>query len=336
MRRISTIRILADIDRVAIRLERAPTSSEYEEFGKYSYVTVVNRFGNNSWAVTMKQLGYEPTTKSDKTSANLLRSDFERVVEKVGGTPTKAEYYKFGEYSPYTIATRFGDGLWSAAVEELGYEPLPARGEKRVSDEELQADFDSVASELGRAPTSSEYGIKGEYSNNTVANRFGDGSWGSAVRELGYFYIPGGPEKASEEVLQADFNRVVTKLGRPPTVGEYNEHGHLGAETITDRFACNWGHAVEELGHDPDSMKLTDEEVRADYERVNEEGYREPTLGDYHRRGLYSSYVVIQRCGDVFQSVGEDPSRQSPVAVGKWLSTIKELGSRFLSAGRGS
>ena len=98
------------------------------------------------------------------------------------------------------------------------------------SDEELIEDLQRVIDELGRAPTAREYNEHGVASASTVDRRFE--SWADALRSLGY--EPQGTY--TDEELKDDLQRVIDKLGRAPTVEEYNQHGIASHKTIDKRF----------------------------------------------------------------------------------------------------
>ena len=92
------------------------------------------------------------------------------MAEELGEPPSYGEYHGVGEYSPATVAKRFGDGSWTEAMESLGYSyDYDPWGSKRIPDEDLRADVARVAEELGRPPSIGEYEIAGEYSAEVVA-----------------------------------------------------------------------------------------------------------------------------------------------------------------------
>lgn len=111
-----------DMARVVEDLGHVPTVLEYDDHGKFSAQTIGNRFGAGSWRDALEALGY-PWQESDgpRISAETLRTDVHRVVEELGTIPTKREYEASGTHSPRTVAERFGDGSWVAALHDLGY-----------------------------------------------------------------------------------------------------------------------------------------------------------------------------------------------------------------------
>lgn len=176
----------ADVERVADDLGRAPTYDEYAERGGHATQTVATRFGDGSWLDALDELGHEKRGDANSIEDGALGADVRRVAEEVGHPPLRKEYYERGEYSGRVVASRLGDGSWVNALDTLGFDVEDGRRVGPVSSDELRADVERVAADLGRPPTSTEYTERGDHSYSTVAERFGDGSWVAAIHALGF------------------------------------------------------------------------------------------------------------------------------------------------------
>jgi hypothetical protein len=109
-----------------------------------------------------------------------LLSDLKRVAKEIGESPTATQYREHGEYSSVTIQERFDS--WNKAKKQAELS-ANSPGGSTISDQEILQDLKSVAEQLGRSPTQSEYNDHGEYTFSTVSRRFG--SWNKAKEEAG-------------------------------------------------------------------------------------------------------------------------------------------------------
>ena len=183
-----------------------------------------------------------------KVSLKAVYLDVVRVADELGYPPTPTEYHEHGEYSVETVRNRFGDGSWPKAMTELEFDYCQ---NARVRSEQLEADVARVTDELGHPPEYKEYEAHGEYSVQTVVRRFGDGSWADALGELGYEYTSPRVYRLSEDAVRQDVARVTEKLGYPPSLDEYREHGNYSETPVVSLFGDgSWPDAMRELGYE--------------------------------------------------------------------------------------
>lgn len=99
--------LLKDIRRVAIDLGRSPLISEYERLGKYSTITLRNRFGGWSDILQMANL---PKTSSHRTywTDEDLQNELNRLEEALGHKPSYKEIKESSRISPDTFKRRLG------------------------------------------------------------------------------------------------------------------------------------------------------------------------------------------------------------------------------------
>lgn len=161
-----------------------------------------------------------------------------------------------GRFAPITVARRFGDGPWTAALEDIGYVPVSRRD--TPSNDELRAAVVRVIAEAGSSLTKRDFAARSQFHPQQVANRFGDGLWHAALEELSYNPThPRSSDRVSNGELRADLERVVAELGQAPTVREYDARGDYAAQTIGNRFwNGSWRETLTALGYDPSDSQL--------------------------------------------------------------------------------
>lgn len=252
-----------------------------------------------------------------------LIADVKRVFKKLGSEPTLSEYDKFGSYSPSTVSRRLGDGSWIKSLDNLGYD-VSERGNKDKSNEELRIDINKVYNQLERIPTGKEYDEFGEYSQGTVARRFGDGSWSKSISELNYDSSELGI-KISDDKLIKDVKIVSEKIGHTPSHKEYEKHGNHSSRTISKRFGNNsWEEALQELGYDTENVRkqINQKALKKDLLNVTDKLGHVPTRPEYKEHGIYSPNTALSRLGsgswgDVVETIKEQRGILQKVSYGE-------------------
>ncbi|HET9180486.1 MAG TPA: hypothetical protein VFP59_00005 [Candidatus Angelobacter sp.] len=105
-----------------------------------------------------------------KVDRNGVLAGIRRAAKALGRPPKRYELKRFGDVS-LTAVLRHFQSLTNAIV-AAGLEPR-TRGRK-VSDEELLADWNRVRQQLGRLPRYHEYACHGRHAANTLCTRFGN------------------------------------------------------------------------------------------------------------------------------------------------------------------
>jgi hypothetical protein len=115
MKRISVAEIIQDLQRVAQALNATVvTAAQYEEFGKYSYPTIQERFG--TWTNFLLKANLYPTGHVDNIPDKDLFAEIERIWIALGKQPTTTEMNKgISKYSLSTFSRRFGG--WRSALQ---------------------------------------------------------------------------------------------------------------------------------------------------------------------------------------------------------------------------
>ena len=111
----------------------------------------------------------------------------------------------------------------------------------RISREELCADIQRVGDETDGRPTEDAYRERGEYSVQTVYDRFG--SWNAALEAAGYPARTGAAP--TEAALREELQALAERLDTSPTVEEMNAFGWYWASQYRDQFG-SWDDALED------------------------------------------------------------------------------------------
>jgi hypothetical protein len=187
---------------------------------------------------------------------------------------------------------------------------------KRISREDLIGELQRLADELGKTPGQRDMNEHGAHVGSTYVNRFG--SWNDAVESAGLKRNAGGGPKYSNDDLLYELRRVADIAGRPPTVGDMEEHGDIDPSTFTNRFG-KWSDAVETAGYElhRQGIRITDQELIRELQRLADELNHTPTTAEMKEHGEYSHVSYIKR----FDS---------------WNNAIKEAGLETRSLDRES
>lgn len=165
----------------------------------------------------------------DIQDAELLE-DIKRVAEMIKPAFLSREKYReLGKYGSKTVCRRFGS--WTKALElcninlspKQQYATLVKNYRKEVSNDELIADIQRVAQELGKETISSgEYKQYGYYSADSCYRRFT--TWNNALIESGLKpcdFIPG--RKLNNHDLFKEIERMWIAMGRQPTATDVRD-----------------------------------------------------------------------------------------------------------------
>ena len=132
MKRIPDSEMILDLQAVAERLGRKViTSTEYGQYGKFSFPTIADRFGN--WANFVEKSGLESTGQVRNVPDADLFADIERIWIPLGKQPTTTDMKKgISKYSLETFMRRFG-GWRNALLAFLEYVNADGQNEESES-----------------------------------------------------------------------------------------------------------------------------------------------------------------------------------------------------------
>jgi hypothetical protein len=244
---ISEAELLGDLRRVADRLDRRPTSEEYDEHGRYSDSTYFRRF--DSWADALEAAGvadrYEAAPATQHATDELLE-ELSRLGEVLGRPPTHAEMDRLGEYSPGTYRRRFGS--WCEALAEAGFgsDATDRRADRRrISTELLLAEIRRLADENDRPPTYQEIEADGRYAGATYLDRFG--TWNDALEAAGFDRRTPRREQIPTRELIRELRALAVEVGSRPYRKTMDERGAYSGMTYYNRFG-SWQNALDAAG----------------------------------------------------------------------------------------
>lgn len=188
----------------------------------------------------------------------------------------------------------------------------------RLSEEELLAEIDRLADELGDVPSLSDMKKYGEY-GQTVYYRYFD-SWSQALNICGYEpKTAKNTQKITKDDLVKDLQRVYEIVDRPPRARDVKRHGEYSRSTVY-RLFDSWGTALQEAGFEQDYAQskwiptgvLVDEMLR-----VMELVGRVPYQTDMDKHGEFSHVPFERRFGswgEAHEHAGLPPRKRGSYA----------------------
>lgn len=233
--------LLADIQAVAAVVERAPSLQEYRDHGAYAATTITRRF--DSWQDAVDQAGFEPHAAETEIPTDELLAELRRLADDHDQRPTVELMNDEGQYWVSTYRRRFGS--WANALTEAGFEPADARTTKQISEADLLAELERMATAEGATPTFQDMERDGAYSPRTYVDRFG--SWNEALEAAGL--NPRESGRVSEAELLAELRRLRDELGTQPVADDVRERGEYSLATYQRRFG-SWSAAKDAALHE--------------------------------------------------------------------------------------
>ncbi|WP_266082224.1 homing endonuclease associated repeat-containing protein [Haladaptatus caseinilyticus] len=291
---IPTDELLTDIHLVTSLLGKTPSMREMNEHGEYSASTFQYRFG--SWNDAITAAGLSPNSQSDSIYSDTeLLTALQQFAQKLGNTPSKRLMREQGPHSPATYANRFGS--WKEAVTEAGLEPY-RRGVK-ITEDELLAELEELATSIGKSPTASEMNERGKFSASTYHRHFG--SWTAALEASGLSPDNHSERKGlSKQELIDELRRMADVLRRSPTTTEMNELGEYSAGTYRRRFD-SWSNALAEADLEASNerqggnVRVSEHALRSNLTELADKLGRSPTMKDMWHHGDHSPRTYIER-----------------------------------------
>lgn len=176
-----------------------------------------------------------------KISREELLAELRRLANVSGRSPTTKMMDEHGAYSADCVKQRFD--TWRDALRAIG---LPPNNRYDITPAEVKEDIRSVATKLGRPPTSPEYRELGDFSVTLAQNSFG--SWNEALAAAGF--EPHCEHRILDNVLLDEIRTVVETLGKVPTATDMDEYGRFSRRCYFDRWG-GWQAAVRAAGYEP-------------------------------------------------------------------------------------
>ena len=301
--KITDQQLIDALDTLASDLGHTPTTRDMDDHGQYTAGTYRERFG--SWDRALKAAGLDSEQRDtpEILSKRALIIELESLKTELGQTPTTTDMNEHGQYSAQPYRDRFGS--WDAALEAAGFEPAPQEPANKLSEQELLEEVNSLATELGRPPTTTDMQTHGTYSPGTYLNRFE--SWDAVLAAAGLERRSQDTANCiSEQELIAELKSLSVDLDRTPTTTEMNERGQYSAQPYRDRFG-SWDAALDAAGLEPTRQepanKLSEQELLEEVNALAAELGHPPTTTDMRTDGAYSPGTYVNRFGSWAQAL---------------------------------
>ena len=168
--------LIQELQRLREELGRTPKLTDLEERSEYSRGPFYREFGN--WNSALEAVDFEKNKRVNVTREELIAALHE-LADELGRVPTREDMNKHGAFSRGPYDREFGG--WNEALRAGGYDVnKPAK----LTREELAAELERLAGELGHAPRKEDMNELGKYSVRAYLREW-DG-WNHALRENGY------------------------------------------------------------------------------------------------------------------------------------------------------
>jgi len=208
-----------DIRSLSEKIGRVPRQEDYKKDGTFGLNTLLLRKSWNQWLTEIfGQINEVRKTKRERATALEVLLDIKCVCDKLGKPPTQAEYKVAGKHPLGTILRhrKWNDWL-KLATGSVNYNRTEDSKTRRIGDQDLADDVRRVATELGHAPTRSEYNEHGRHSSDTIVVRMPWMEFIQKVCGLEPSKIASvNRSKATNEELLAQLKRLATTLDRTP------------------------------------------------------------------------------------------------------------------------
>jgi hypothetical protein len=235
-----------------------------------------------------------------------------------------------GKYSSAVYRKRWGS--WNKFLSEVGVSPILRRD---VTVDDLRVEYSRIRTSLGRVPTMSEFGSLSTHSAGRYTHTWG--SWNAFLESIGE--TPTKRHLIPKEKLVAEFKRVHTVLGKPPTMKEMAQHAAI-APTTYRRLWGSWGQFLKEMGGVRQRRNIPEQELVNAYLKLKKQLRKQSlTRHDMNEYGEFSSSVFERRWGSwnkFLSSVGDTGSTRTGITdddlKSDYLTVRKKLGKASCSA----
>lgn len=290
---LSDKQLIKDLQALEIHLDRAPNVSDVMEQGLARTAwPYVSRWGG--FLSALESAGITPTSDQRiSISDDELISDFNRVADELGVTPSYNDIIEHGKFSPATYERSFGTFL--KAKEACGYDATASYHNARdFTETEMIQYLHQLCFEVGGIPSATDVAEREKMSVSSFKLRFG--SWRDGLKAAGF---NPDPVKIPEDDLKEELRRMAEMKGRPPFQREM-EQAKYSYSVYVQRWG-SWLKAREAAGLDTvvrhPSLRVSEQSAIQDLQKIASEMGRCPSYSEYQERGQYSVGLFKQKFG---------------------------------------
>lgn len=230
--------LVDEIQRLKKELEKVPTTSEMDQYGRFAVTTYNRSFG--SWNEALQEAGFAPNNRNDIPKSELLR-EINRLADGINHTPTAVEMEKDGEFGWATYKTTFES--WNAALREAGFD---VNNRTDIPQSELVTELKSIQEQVGRTLGRRDMDRYGQFDSTTYMSTFD--TWNEALKAADI--EPTERRDIPRSDLIEELKRLDEELGRTPTRSDMNENGAFSGSVYRQRFG-SWSSAIVMSGFNP-------------------------------------------------------------------------------------
>lgn len=216
-----------------------------------------------------------------------LISQVQGLAQEFGRTPTAKEFNKDSRTTgTRTILNRFG--TWNEFLEKAD---LKANFHRVTSEDDLIAQVQRLAKELGRTPTRKEFNSNPRTMSATTVYGHFHCSWNEFLEKAGLNV--GFRRDLSDDELIAQAHRLAKKLGKTPTARDFDKDSETASvRTVLIRFG-SWNEFLKIAGLKANSRRgISDDELIIQVQKLAQKLGRTPTAKDFDRDPETSSFTM--------------------------------------------
>ncbi|MFC6720288.1 homing endonuclease associated repeat-containing protein [Natrialbaceae archaeon GCM10025896] len=257
--------MLKEIEQVAEKLGRVPSTGDIEKHGAYSSGDYSKYF--DSWSVALKRAGLnqDPDSGSCSHEREAMLKVVRHLNNRLGRAPKTTELPENCGYSTNDFYEEFGS--WDETLQAAGIN----------KEQDMLNEIQRVAEKLGRIPNTDDMNEHGAYSS--YSSYFD--SWSTALEKSGIKKeFAQNTEKEREEKIEI-LQSLHRRLDRPPKASELPEECEYSRYDYRTEFG-SWDEALEAAGIDKKQALLDD------IKRIAENLGHVPNSTDMDEHGIYS------------------------------------------------
>jgi len=290
-------------DELGKGLGRIPTSREFGDkySGAWGAITK-GRYDSNitTWNQFLTHKGFRPYAEKDKWTPQAIDEAFDELSKELEKTPTQREFGKKCGGAPGAIIRgKYDPGIttWSQFLAHKGIELYQYHRGYKWTPQAIDEAFDELSKDLGRRPTSIEFGdkysgawdaiIKGRYDHGVA-------TWNQFLAHRG---IEVRKYKWTPQAIDEAFDKLMRDLGRVPVGDEFVKKYGGALDAIThgkyDPSITTWNQFLAHRGFEPynEMGKWTPQAIDKAFDELGKELGKTPSRKEFGEKysGAYNA-----------------------------------------------